>query len=50
MQIIPLIIILIVLFKMLANYESPSKRIRRNDNDPNCMFKSDGWYKKNRGD
>lgn len=46
MQAIYLIIVICVLFKMIAGYESTSQKIKRMDNDPNCRVKSNDWYKK----
>lgn len=45
MQVILLMIVFAVMFKVLKSYEPTHKKIQRMDNDPNCTIKSDKWYR-----
>lgn len=44
MQVVCLIVVIVVVFKMIAEYEPLSKRIATRDADPNNSIKSDKWY------
>lgn len=45
MQIAFFIIVMVVLFKMIADYEPYYKKVQRMDNNPNNSVKSDKWLK-----
>ena len=45
MQIITLIVVLVVVFRMLADYKPINKRIEEADNDPNNSIKSNKYLK-----
>lgn len=48
MQIIALVVVLVVVFKMLIDYKPLNKRIEERDNDPNNTIKSNKWYENNK--
>jgi len=45
MQVIVLIIVIVVVASMLADYKPLNKRIKESDNDPNNSVKSDKYLK-----
>jgi hypothetical protein len=45
MQIILLVTVLCVIFKLIAEYEPMNKRINKMDNDPTCSIKSNKWHR-----